>query len=558
MASGGASKTRNYLVRRNPLRIKGQFHGFLHHAVTDLRNAGEVRMESTFQRLMHRIDKYQGVKELGVAKQMHKNYYTFDTQGQWQHRRVVKQYDEDGTLIEKVVETSQPEQSATQKKYVLRKEKTFMTGFLGMLGKSGFRHLTKEELWQSHALSFENYRFKVGYEWLDKKFIQRYLPTYVQGYRGTSSPFFGTVGMFVRGEGSVVTRGAHYTERVDLLVSRLSSRVYYWVTRCLPWLARKIDPDVDGWRRAYDYARPRAVDKNLKESSVTSLLRTVYDGDTILTEDTFEDVILVFRRKRRRQALDENCLWMTGGNTFNTDNIEIRHYTDVPKKTIGLLLPEKVVLRKPVDFMGLSGSGIVLVYTAVQAVLTGGMSVVELAAMGAAAGYAYRIATKWQMLKVRYTQMMDALRDRNLKTTGTGTLKELHTDANTHYLTQACVVYYVLLKHSEWGTNTDLTAVWSSKDLEEKCLEELTRATLFHEKLSGVPLWHTNDKKNIPFNELGRRAINDAHIGGLGLWSFLPEACRTRTEEGTRALGLRALSPQVATGMLEKKWGREF
>ena len=297
------------------------------------------------------------------------------------------------------------------------------------------------------------------------------------------------------------------------------------------------DPHVMGWEKAYmeslkntknimlGGSESRLMDTSSQLLGDRSFRHLV--GEVKLEDETFNDIVIVFRRKRPRQAVDVHSLWRTGGGIFNPFNVVIRRYKDVPKSDIKLLLPEKTVIHSPANFLSFTSSSCVLLYmlcTALSSVASVGvvsMSFGQFCVASAAAGYAYRILHKLKTTSERHTQIMDSLRDRNLASTGEATLLDLYKESQEQTLKIALMVHYVLHKGTRFhhGGYWDCCHKWTMEDLMRALDKEFGHVSQLCDEplLSKViklgeanKLWKTNPNKET--GALGLEALDNSSM----------------------------------------------
>ena len=584
-------------LSKTSLFFQGSIFNFTKYAQHDLR----LRKQSSesFKELVYLVENLVKASVLKVERKVEKDFWCFDPR--------------EGR--EAYMDTRFERSAASESEYYERRERRFFNNFIPIAGRSGFRHVTRQEQECAVFSSFGQHRYYVNTKWLDESVLLQNYPNLIEGFYDTTIPaekqvtylerfgvdvfskkeeetsvhqlhpnhhlnkkteraddpiLFNGVGMFVRGEGEVSTSGYFVLEKLEALQSECSSYLYFQYNQIFPSLAEFIDPDIDRWEDTYLKRKKLLLsdtDDILLHNTNTQLLNGRQKGmvnflffnffrPCALKEETYRDVLVVFRRRRKRTSLETHSEWRTGGGVFNPRNIEIHHYVDVPKSDINLLVPERVARHKPLDYLTLTSSLCVLGWSLLKCVVAGySLTLSQIALVVFATGYASRIAARWKANTVRYTSVMDALRDRNHKTTGTGTLQEVLKMAAEQMLLQAMVVYHVLVKHAASGVQTHM---WSATHLERNCSKELELASNLDvvpddddEDIVGVSTRYGHTGSSLPPGELARKATCNDDIGGLGLWTFDEQI---NGEEGFPPLGLRPHTMDVATYAVRERW----
>ena len=547
-------------VGGSPLYVACAPHSLQFHASAWLRKTHGARgggaTSSDFRALVGVLDRYVDAESRAVERRVERDYRCFDPQSE-----------HDVYLLEHGGASGSGSGSGTgstsggcgsgntaAQHFYRTKERRFFERFAPLLATAGFRSVSHDDVTRASFFTSERHRFSVRYFWLDPSLFCRNLSGVAEGWDGpgkTPGVFDDTVAMFVRGDGSVETTGCFYADKASEAARSVSSWMYYQWYRLFPTVAAAIDPEIAQWADAY--WQRRLVKRSVGAVTPTTLAHLDIGTQLLLQcrslrgllwkvrleEDTFKDVVVVFRRRRRRRSYESSSDWRVGGGAFNRRNIEIRHYTNVPQCDIKLLLPEKNVRQRPTDYLTLFSSTAVLAWTLGKAAYAGmHLTVAQLALVGVAFGYAMRIVSRWQTSIARYTQIMDTFRDRNQKTTGTGTLQQLYSKANEQVLLQSLLVYFVLLRHAHEGADT---AAWSAADLDRHCATELEAAS----KHGVAAQTHNARVSTLPPRELGRRVVDSGGLARLGLWSH---------DVRGDALGLRAMPPGIALASLRGRW----
>eukprot|EP01061_Rhynchopus_euleeides_P020004 TRINITY_DN3274_c0_g1_i5.p1 TRINITY_DN3274_c0_g1~~TRINITY_DN3274_c0_g1_i5.p1 ORF type:complete len:555 (+),score=200.59 TRINITY_DN3274_c0_g1_i5:31-1665(+) len=537
------------MSRQGLLQVGGTYAGLLSSFVQEMRRHTELA--APFQQLMQNVDRYADGVSLGQVRQIEKDYWNFDP------RNPVAR---DRPKLKQIQETRG---DAGVGLYYRQRERHFFAHLLGMLRDGGFRHVNLDDTYSARYKTFAQHRFKVNYEWLDSDMIREHLRKVLPDddpLAPDGEVFRNCVAMYVRGKGSIGTSGSFYPQKAEAAVSGVASSLYWLCLQIFPSIAEAADPDVYGWEKVYE-ERSRVIaaagspkdvaggHRGFEKLDIASQLlgdrslRHLW-GDVELKEETFQDVILVFRRKRPQQAVDAHSLWRTGGGVFNPHNVVIRRYKDVPKSDIKVLLPEKTVIHAPLTYLTLAGSTCTLVYTVGQGLLMGSaLSFPQLCIAGAAGGCAYRMLLKLRTSAERHTQLMDSLRDRNLVSTGTGALHDLHHEVKSESQKLALLVYYTLLKHTGWGHNPDACVGWTASDLEKHCTAEYDAAARDQSRVLGIVKGKALVLKFCK-GCVAERAVDPKDIGGLDLWT-----CK---KDGA-ALGLRPHTPVTAHYILRDR-----
>ena len=540
------------------VQFGGTFQGLLHYIYRDMRKLGGSVVTDSFKQLMLTTERFIESRTQGTLRQLEKDYWNFDP------RRSV---DADRTKMKNLVASEGVKGTLN---YYATREAAFFRHLFHLLHACGFNHISVKDVDDARFKSFGTHRFKVNYHWLSSNMINaNCICSKLHGklrpdtLSTPESVFGNAVSMYVRGRGRVKTEGYFYLEKAEALQGMVSSKIYYVFLQLFPYLSELLDPDVYGWETAYleRHARLRASKGKLSaiHQDITTQLLGDFSlrhllGKVTLKEETFKDVVVVFRRRRPRQAIDVHSLWRTGGGVFNPYNIVVRKYKDVPRSDIKVLMPEKRYIHKPADYVTLASSLTVLSYTVMQAVLMGwSWSFPQLCVATAAGGYAYRMAVKLQASAARHTQLMDSLRDRNLTSTGIGALHDLHHDGKAETLKLALLVYYVLIKAADFGRNVNACCAWDGATLEDKVIAEHQCATQWHAEKSGFGNTierRTRERTFVSSGILAERVTSMDDLGGVGLWTF------SKDPGPNGELNLKPELPSTAHYILKDKWAK--
>eukprot|EP01059_Diplonema_ambulator_P000474 TRINITY_DN1039_c0_g2_i1.p1 TRINITY_DN1039_c0_g2~~TRINITY_DN1039_c0_g2_i1.p1 ORF type:complete len:545 (+),score=178.26 TRINITY_DN1039_c0_g2_i1:101-1735(+) len=521
-----------YDPEKVPLYVEGNIHRLRRYAIQEIRkrqykNLMPKGTSMKFGEVFVAADKLLDAKSIRGARQIEKDYFTFDPRNR-DNTAMKQQYTESEKFS-----------------YVLKKEKRFFKALLPLLSQAGYRSIRYKDVAYARIHGFHRYRFRVNWTWLAGALFDRNVPSLSQKH-DEGAIFEGRVAIFARGESVVSTSGYFFSDKYEALTKRFTDSVYYHLTKRCPRVACLFYPDHEEWYNNYLEKKKSAfgsaqdtvrVDIDDQLEYTTTSVGKIF-GVWTLREPTFKNVIVMFRRNRPAQAIDNDNLWRSGGSGFNMYNIEIRQYRDVPKTDIELLLPEKTIRQKPLDHAASMSLFGVLGWTLYKAALTS-LSLTQMGMLGVASGYATRLLAKWRSNQLKYTHTIESLRARNQKTTGTGTLRQLEHEAMVQMQKQAMIVYLVLLKEHERGGATHW---WDSAALDAAVTNELANAMR-----QGVYDGYFQPEHAIRLvpGELALKVTNDNDIGGLGLW--------THKVEGA-TLGLRAVKPDDALAVLQQQW----
>eukprot|EP01064_Diplonema_japonicum_P033935 TRINITY_DN6838_c0_g2_i1.p1 TRINITY_DN6838_c0_g2~~TRINITY_DN6838_c0_g2_i1.p1 ORF type:complete len:557 (+),score=52.05 TRINITY_DN6838_c0_g2_i1:206-1672(+) len=475
-----------------------------------------------FGEIFTSADKLLDAKSLRSARQLEKDYWNFDPRNST-----------------KTMEWSQSETFA----YITKREKRFFSALLPLVSQAGYRCVTRKDVAYARVHGFQRYRFKCNWGSLSDSVIDRNIPALSRKY-DEDAAFEGRVAIFVRGEGVVSTSGYFLSDKYEAVVHRFTDSLYYHASLYAPRAARLFNPDYDEWMENYlekqQYGHTNdtvRIDIDDQLSNATTSLRRIF-GVWTLREPTFKSVIVLFRRNRPAQTIDPENLWRSGGTNFNRHNIELRQYVDVPKTDLELLLPEKSIRQKPLDYVALTSMTGLLGWTLYKVAHTV-LSFTQMTLVGMATTYATRLIARWRSNQVKYTHTIESLRARNHKAAGSGTLRQLEHAAMSQLLKQAMIVYLVLLKeHARGGA----THWWDSHALDAAVYNELRNA-MKHGVYKGY-FNAANVIRPVP-GELAVKVTSESDIGGLGLWTY-------KTEGAT--LGLRVVKPEDALQAVRKQW----
>ncbi|KAJ9451573.1 hypothetical protein DIPPA_24868 [Diplonema papillatum] len=435
--------------------------------------------------------------------------------------------------------------------YYLKREARFFESLLPVLQKAGYRVITKRDVSYAKIHSFAKHRFNFGWQWLNKGMIDRVGPQCFiekstlsdeeRQFLEESEVFHGRVLMFARGEGTVSAKGFFYLDKIEAITHRITDMLYYHIiwkhvpTRILRWS----DPDVTQWARVYEGKLKTTtipevsdrvdLDDQLQYYAFTSFAKLL--GRCELREPTFKSVVVLFRRNRPSEEAN-STMWRATGPEFNRMNIEIAQYINVPKTDIQLLLPEKTMRQKGVDYLSILSMSGVLGWTIAKAAFQA-LSFSQVLLLGVASGYLARIIARWRFSQIRYTHTVDSLRARNHMTNGIATLRMILTSAAAQSLKQAMLVYLVLMKERNAGRDT---AWWDSAELSYRIAAEL-------ETLGSQADGHY--MLNVAPEQWQEKVTSENGLAAYQLWSH--NTCGTH-------LGLTPRTPAEALTLINRQW----